>query len=99
MTLTAKDLQGMVSHWLGCPPNGYLGSGYGSSVEELVQSPLEGQTADRLIAKLRADIPIVGRLPQEAVNVFAEREQPDRLNLFIQVGSSQVAVGAAGEGA
>lgn len=95
MSLTATDLQGMVSHWLGCPPNGYLGSSYGSAVEELVQTPMEGQSADALIAKLRADIPIVGRLPQEAVNVFAEREEPDRLKLFIQVGAAEVELGTA----
>jgi hypothetical protein len=25
-TITAQDIQAMVSHWLSTPPNGYLGS-------------------------------------------------------------------------
>lgn len=97
MTLTAKDLQGMVSHWLGCPPNGYLGSGYGSSVQDLVQSPLGGPEADQLINKLRADLPAVGALPESAVGVFAERDGPDRLTLFVQVGAAAVPLGAVSE--
>jgi hypothetical protein len=97
MTLTAKDLQGMVSHWLGCPPNGYLGSGYGSSVQDLLQAPLGGPEADQLIAKLRADLPVVGALPESAVNVWPERSGPDKLSLYLQIGSAAVPIGAAVE--
>ena len=97
MTINAQDLQGMVSHWLGCPPNGYLGSGYGSGVQDLLQTPLNGDGADALIAKLREDIAIMGQLPQAALNVTADREGPDTLRLYFQVVDALVPIGTATE--
>ncbi len=95
MAITADDLQGMVTHWLGCPPNGYLGSGYGSPVEELLQAPLAGGAADRLIAKLRTDIAIMGRLPAETLSVYAQQSPPDKLDLFFEVAGNLVPIEAA----
>jgi len=85
MPITADDLQGMTTHWLGCPPNGYLGSGYGSGVRDLLQTPLSGPDADRLIAKLRTDIPIMGQLSGDALAITAEGSGADRLNLSVEV--------------
>lgn len=93
MSITAQDLQGMVSHWLGCPPNGYLGSGYGSGVEDLLHTPLRGEAADALIGKLRADIPVAQQLPAEAFQVFADELGPDRLRLYIAAAGRLIPLG------
>ena len=85
MAISGSDVQGMVSHWLGCPPNGYLGSGYGSAVGDLLQTPQSGPAADALIRKCRQDIPIVGQLPGSQVNIYADRTGPDGLDLFFEV--------------
>lgn len=95
MSVTAEDLQAMVTHWLGCPPNGYLGSGYGSGIQELLQTPLSGGAADRLTAKLREDIAIMGQLPQGALDVQGEEVGPDQLKLYFQVAGALVPIDAA----
>lgn len=91
-SITANDVQGMVSHWLGCRPNGYLGSGYGSGVRDLLQTPLHGGGADRLVAKLRDDVPIIAAMPADAVNVAASPAagSPDRLDFFVEVAGTFV---------
>lgn len=90
--ITAEDLQAMVSHWLACPPNGYLGSGYGAGVRELLQQPLGADGADALIAKLRADIAVMAQLPPGALNVYADRQGPDKLLLFFEVAGALVPI-------
>lgn len=92
MTTTAQDLQGMVSHWLGCRPNGYLGSSYGSGVESLLQAPMSGRAADSLVNKLRSDVPIIGALPPSVVGVYEQQDGPDRLRVFIEVAGGLVPV-------
>lgn len=69
--ITARDLTGMVTHWLGCPPGGYLGSEYGSDVKALVQSPMASNLADGLIDKCRQDVPLLGQTAPGTVNVYA----------------------------
>jgi hypothetical protein len=92
MTTTAQDLQGMVSHWLGCRPNGYLGSDYGSGVADLLQTPTNGGAADDLITKLRTDIPLVGALPADTLGLYAQPDGPDRLRIYIEVAGGLVPV-------
>lgn len=85
MAITASDLQEIVTHWLGCRVNGYLGSGYGSSVPDLLQTPLAGPGADALLAKLREDIAVVAQLRPDQLNVYAEARGVDRLDLTFEV--------------
>lgn len=92
MPITATDIQRMVSHWLGCPPNGYLGSGFGSSVQDLLMTPLSSGLADSVLDKLRQDIPIISQLPPGAVNLYYQENGPDKLKLFIEVLGSLVVV-------
>lgn len=92
MPITADDVQGMVSHWLGCPPNGYLGSPYGAPVDELLQSPQHGPAADALMTKLRADVPVIAQLDGQAVAVMAEPDGPDRTLLTIEVAGSRIPI-------
>jgi hypothetical protein len=91
--ITPTDIQSMVSHWLATPLNGYLGSGYGQTVTDLLQTPLRGGLADSVLAKLRADVPILGALPRGAINMYATDEGPDKKRLFIDVNGTLIDVG------
>lgn len=90
------EVQGMVSHWLSTPPNGYLGSGYGSNVGDLPMTPLAGGTVDEVIAKLKDDVPILRRLPGAEVDIYAVAEKPDIMRLYISVAGDLVAIDAQG---
>lgn len=70
-SLTPQDLQEMVTHHLGCPPNGYLGSDYGSDVKAMLMQPMSSPAADDLIAKMRLDIPLLAVAPAGTVTVSA----------------------------
>lgn len=69
--ITAKDLQGMVEHWLGCPPGGYLGSNYGADLKALIQTPMASGLADGLIDKCRQDVPLLSQAAPGSLNVYA----------------------------
>ncbi|MBU0917909.1 MAG: hypothetical protein KKD97_16325 [Gammaproteobacteria bacterium] len=84
-TLTPQDLQGMVTHHLGCPPNGYLGSDYGSDVKSMLMQPMSSPAADDLIAKMRMDIPILSVAPAGTVSVSAVDADFDRKVIRIDV--------------
>ena len=92
--ITATDLQGMVTHWAGTPPNGYLGSGYGADTLAMLQNPMRTGIADSYIKKLRADVPLVGALPPAAVNVYAQDQGPDKRTIFIEASGQLVALGS-----
>lgn len=93
--ITARDLSGMVKHWIGCPPGGYLGSDYGSDVASLLQTPTAAGLADGLIDKARADIPLLSQAAPGAVEVFAQPAGVDRLSITIAVGGELIDVGTS----
>lgn len=94
MAITATDLQEMVTHWLGCRSNGYLGSTYGSDVDRLLQSPFSAGVADALIAKLRDDIAVIGQLGPSDINIYAQQQGADKLILAIEVAGAFVLLDA-----
>lgn len=83
--VTSQELQGMVSHWLSTPPNGYFGSSYGADLFALLQSPMSMGLADALIEKLRTDVPIIGALPAGSVNIYVSDVSNDEKSIFIEV--------------
>lgn len=91
--ITAQDLSGMVGHWLGCPPGGYLGSDYGSDVASLLQTPMAGGLADGLIAKARTDIPLLSQVSPGAVSIYAEDVGIDQKRITFAVGGDLIEVG------
>jgi hypothetical protein len=98
--LTASEVQDMVRHWLSCPPCGYLGSGYGSQVKELLQSAQSSGKADALIRKLREDVPILAAMPSDAVNLYAVTSGTDRTDIVLDVaGAGLVLTQGANNGA
>jgi len=88
--IDASDVQGMVSHWLGTPVNGYLGSGYGTIVPDLLQQPQKTGMGDAVLNKLRIDVPLVGALPRGKLNMYAVDEAPDIKRIYIDVSGALV---------
>ena len=83
--IDSQEVQGMVSHWIGCPVNGYLGSGYGSDIPALLQKPLSTKDADLLLKKLRFDVPLIASAPPGSVNVYSATRDIDKLDILIEV--------------
>lgn len=75
----------MVTHWLGTPEGGYLGSTYGSNIKALLQRPQVDSGADEFIQKMKIDIPILNALPGDAINIFGVHSFPDRLDIVLEV--------------
>lgn len=87
LTLESSDLERMIRHWLSTPPNGYLGSGYGSDPHSLLQQPNSSGLGDAFINKMIEDIPVLKQLPAGTVNVYFEQVSKDTKRLLIEVGS------------
>lgn len=88
--LNATDLTEMTTHWLGCPVGGYLGSSYGSDIKDMLQRPMGSAFANKALAKLREDIPIIGALPASSLNIYAEQDGPERMNIAFDIAGSWV---------
>jgi len=82
----------MVRHWLNTPAGTYLGSDYGSNLNDLLQQPLASGMADGVIAKMHADIPILRSLPDGSVNIYSLQKSPDRLDFVIEVAGQTIDV-------
>lgn len=83
--INADDIQHMITHWLSTPPNGYLGSDYGSDAKSLLQKALHSGIADAFIEKMKKDLPILSVIPQENIALYSVPEPPDKLHLFIAI--------------
>lgn len=88
--ISADDIFNMVKHWLHTPPNGYLGSGYGSDPHSLLQQPNSSGLADSFIDKMFEDLPALKTLPRGSVNVYFEQASKERKILHIQVANVTV---------
>lgn len=92
--VNSVELQDMVTHWLHVPPNGYLGSDYGSDPQSLLQQPLLSPRADQFMNKMASDIPMIGALPDGAVNLYVQEISGvnDGKKLLIEVADGIVSV-------
>lgn len=84
-TITGDDIQAMVRHWLETPVNGYLGSGYGSDANSLLQRAQSEGRADSFVRKLRGDVGVLEVLPSSAVTLYGTPEGVDTLRLTLDV--------------
>lgn len=93
--LNALELEGMIRHWLTTPPNGYLGSGYGSDPHSMLQTPMKTGLADQFLDKMKRDLPIIGALPAGTVNVFLREvaSRNDAKQVIIDVLGKQIDLG------
>jgi hypothetical protein len=91
--ISTSDLQDMIRHWLETPVNGYLGSGYGSIVPDLLMQPQKTGKADAVLTKLRNDVPLAGALPSSALNIFMVQDGPDKKRLYIDAAGQDIDLG------
>lgn len=88
--ITARDVTDMVRHHLGCPIDGYLGSGYGSDLKSLLQTPMASGLADGVIAKAKQDVPLLETAAPGSVNVYMQDLGMDKKGLFFEVAGELV---------
>lgn len=94
--ITGRDVQLMVRHWLETPPNGYLGSDYGSDTKTLLQKPLSDTAYfDAFKTKLRKDVPVLKALPASQTNIVNYGSYPDKLNIAIEVAGQTIEIGGS----
>lgn len=82
----------MTRHHLGCPPNGYLGSGYGSDVKAILQTPMAAGLADGIIAKAQQDVPLLRTAAPGSVNLYASDLDMDKKGIFLEIGGELIPV-------
>lgn len=85
--ITGQLAQDMVRDWLKTPVNGYLGSSYGQDFKRILHRPMSAPRVDEQIAKLREDVPVLGMLPPDAVNLYSYQDPAlhDRLKVALEV--------------
>lgn len=86
----------MVTHWLGVPVNGYLGSGYGADAMSLLQKPMSSGLGDAFLQKMERDVPVISILPSGAVNVYMQDRNNQSKDLIINVLDRLVVVDESG---
>ena len=92
--VTAAEVQDMVLHWLNTPPNGYLGSGYGSEPQALLQEPISAALGmgDNFVDKLMRDLPLLRALPPGSVDVYLVERDNESTSLVIDIAGTKVSV-------
>ena len=94
-TVTGKDIQDMVGHWVNTPMNAYFGLDYGQSLKDILQQAMNdgGASADEQLDKLKTDVPITQTSSQGTINLYAVDGGIDNLKLFIEVAGGVFPVG------
>lgn len=92
-SITGTEIVGMVRHWLSTPIGGYLGSDYGSDTKALLQNPHNVVLADKFLAKLRRDVPVLAALPSSSVNLYASPSGIDRMDIVLEVAGVAIILG------
>lgn len=87
--INKRDLSAMVGHWVGCPPNGYLGQPYGCDPKEILQTPMAAGLADGLIAKCKVDVPLAN---SASVNVYSYDKDIDKKAIVFEVAGEEINV-------
>lgn len=82
----ADDIKRMIEHWLATPPNGYVGVTYGRNPKELLNRPMDDDTADMLLQWMREDMPILKQLSDNDLSVAHEEVNFETKQFYIQIG-------------
>lgn len=88
--INAKDIEGMIDHWLRTKPNGYRGSSYGAPLEELRLNAQTASVANEFIAKMKRDIPILNQLSSDQFGVFFSNVGFETRRIALKVGTIQI---------
>lgn len=82
----ADDIKRMIEHWLATPPNGYVGVTYGRNPKELLNRPMDDDTADTLLQWMREDMSILKQLSDNDLSVAHEEVNFETKQFYIQIG-------------
>ena len=88
--INAKDITGMIDHWLRTKPNGYRGSSYGAPLEQLRLHAQTTSVANSFIDKMKQDIPILNQLSSDQFGVFFSDQGFERKIITLKVGIIQI---------
>lgn len=70
--ITTDDVVAMVSHWLSTPKNAYFGQNYGQDLKRELLKNTNDFNADRLIAEMKKDIPILATLSDNQLGIVVQ---------------------------
>ena len=83
--ITTQFILGQIRHWLKTPQNHYLGSNYGIDLYQYLHKPMTTPMVDEIIAKMRADIPVLNAVSEEHLNIYAKNSGFDSKVIYIEV--------------
>ena len=90
--VNSSFLLNQVKHWLATPTNSYLGSGYGIDLKAYLHRPMNTFDGDAIIDKLRRDIPALGELPRDIINLYFENAGIDGKKLHLTIGQNRLGI-------
>lgn len=93
--IDAAKIKAMIEHWLDTPPNGYFAQGYGADVRNMLLRELSSDNADKLLKKLRTDIPLINQLDDSQLNISTETRDFDKLYVYLFIGNIAINLGEA----
>lgn len=91
--IDAQKIKAMINHWLATPPNGYFGQSYGADVRNMLLRELSTDNADKLLAKLRRDIPLMNQLDDSQLSISTTTAGFDQLYVYLRVGGINIELG------
>ncbi len=95
--IDVAEIADMVRHYLQMQANGYLGQGYGNTLKDLLQKPMNSTAlADREIRKLQRDVPILTQLPKGSITLFAEDIDKETKRIILDIAGNQITIDSLG---
>lgn len=94
--LDLAEIADMVRHYLQMRANGYLGHGYGNTLKDLLQKPMNVALADREIRKMIKDVPILAQLPKGSLGLYAEDVDKETKRLIVDLSGHQITIDSLG---
>ena len=91
--INSDDVMGMVEHWLSTPPNGYFGQSYGADLRAMLLRELSADNADKLLERLRRDIPLLNQFDDTMLSIQSEQSGFDKLNIYLMLGNIAISIG------
>lgn len=91
--IDGDKIKAMIEHWLSTPPNGYFAQSYGADVRNLLLRDLSSANADKLLKKLRRDIPLMDQLDDSQLSIGTEQIGFDQLHVYLIVGNINIKLG------
>lgn len=91
-TFKAEQVKAMILHWLGTPPNGYIGVSYGRNLHELLFHPLSEDNADTLLSWIKEDIPVLRNLTSDQLSIVSKTIDNDKKQFYIKIGKVLVQI-------